>query len=108
MVWCHAWLGEVDTLGTEDVTMAMGTLHNGSGFNTVLPPNSPCWMANATVLPSWYSAMPLVAPSTSWHSAGVNVCLADGSVTFIADEIDPDAWTAFGSRAGGEVVTLGN
>jgi prepilin-type N-terminal cleavage/methylation domain-containing protein/prepilin-type processing-associated H-X9-DG protein len=85
---------------------AMGTLHNGAGFNTVLPPNSPCWMSNATVFPTWFSAMSLVAPSTSWHSGGVNACLADGSVTFIADEIDPDTWTALGSRAGGELISL--
>ena len=85
---------------------ALGTLHIGAGFNTILPPNSPCWMANATVFPSWYSYMSLVAPSTSRHSAGVNACLADGSVRFVADEIDPEIWSALGTRAGGEIVTL--
>jgi prepilin-type N-terminal cleavage/methylation domain-containing protein/prepilin-type processing-associated H-X9-DG protein len=87
---------------------AMGTLHHGAGFNTILPPNSPCWFANATVFPSWYSYMSFVAPSASWHSGGVNVCLADGSVRLVADEVDPDIWTALGSRAGGEMVSLDN
>jgi prepilin-type N-terminal cleavage/methylation domain-containing protein/prepilin-type processing-associated H-X9-DG protein len=84
---------------------ASGNAHNGVAFNTILPPNSPCWMANATAIP-WHGYMSIVAPSASWHAGGVNVCLADGSVRLIADEIDPDAWTAFGSRAGGEIITL--
>jgi hypothetical protein len=32
--------------------------------------------------------------------------MADGSVRFVAENVDPDIWTATGSRAGGEVVTL--
>jgi prepilin-type N-terminal cleavage/methylation domain-containing protein/prepilin-type processing-associated H-X9-DG protein len=85
---------------------ALGTLHNGAGFNTVLPPNSPCWMVNATVFPTWYKHMSLVAPSTSWHSGGVNACLADGSARYFSDEIDPDLWSALSTRAGGEIATL--
>jgi len=40
----------------------------------------------------------------SYHSGGVNVLRADGSVVFIRDSVDPNAWRAFGTRAGGEVL----
>jgi len=38
----------------------------------------------------------------SRHPAGVNVLLADGSVRMIQNTIDPRAWEALGTRAGGE------
>ncbi|MEP3477840.1 MAG: DUF1559 domain-containing protein [Fuerstiella sp.] len=37
-------------------------------------------------------------PPTSWHSGGVNVLLVDGSVRFVANEIDELAWRELGSR----------
>ncbi len=40
----------------------------------------------------------------SWHTGGVNVCFADGSVHFIANSINPQTWQYLGTRAGGEVV----
>jgi prepilin-type N-terminal cleavage/methylation domain-containing protein/prepilin-type processing-associated H-X9-DG protein len=40
----------------------------------------------------------------SFHSGGVNVCFADGSVRFISNGIDLRTWQALGTRAGGEVV----
>lgn len=44
--------------------------------------------------------------ASSYHTGGVNVCRADGSVSFQSDAVDFAAWQAFGSRAGGEVVNL--
>jgi prepilin-type processing-associated H-X9-DG protein len=43
--------------------------------------------------------------ASSYHTGGVNVCFADGSVRFIADGINFFAWQAMGTRAGGEVFT---
>jgi len=43
--------------------------------------------------------------ATSNHSGGVNVCMADGSVRFIKDSVNPMTWWAIGSRNGGEVVS---
>lgn len=40
----------------------------------------------------------------SLHLGGVNVLFADGSVHFIANEIDMDIWRALGSIDGGETV----
>jgi len=45
------------------------------------------------------------APPSSNHPGGVNVALADGSVRFMKDSINPQTWWALGSRAGGEVIS---
>jgi prepilin-type N-terminal cleavage/methylation domain-containing protein/prepilin-type processing-associated H-X9-DG protein len=42
--------------------------------------------------------------SRSYHTGGVNVCFADGSVHFVADSIDPTIWYQLGTRAGGEAI----
>jgi prepilin-type N-terminal cleavage/methylation domain-containing protein/prepilin-type processing-associated H-X9-DG protein len=44
--------------------------------------------------------------ASSYHSGGVNVCLADGSVRFVRDSVDFNAWRAFGTRGNGEVFTI--
>jgi prepilin-type N-terminal cleavage/methylation domain-containing protein/prepilin-type processing-associated H-X9-DG protein len=70
-----------------------------NGFNTLLGPNKPCWRPNG----DWWQ---LVTPASSYHSGGVNVCMTDGSVRFVTDAVDPNVWTATGSRNGGEVANL--
>ena len=70
-----------------------------NGYTHLLPPNSPCWRANG----DWWQ---LVSPPSSFHSSGVNVCMADGSVRYVANDINPDAWTAAGSKAGEEPFSL--
>jgi prepilin-type processing-associated H-X9-DG protein/prepilin-type N-terminal cleavage/methylation domain-containing protein len=44
----------------------------------------------------------------SYHSGGVNVLFADGSVHFITNSIAFPTWQALGSRGGGEVVPGGS
>ncbi len=39
----------------------------------------------------------------SYHSGGVNVAMADGSVRFVRDSISFPTWQAMGTRSGGEV-----
>lgn len=40
----------------------------------------------------------------SYHTGGVNISLADGSVRFVRDSIDIVTWRALGTRANGEVI----
>jgi prepilin-type N-terminal cleavage/methylation domain-containing protein/prepilin-type processing-associated H-X9-DG protein len=40
----------------------------------------------------------------SYHTGGVNVCFADGSVHFVINEISMTTWVALGTKAGGDVV----
>jgi prepilin-type N-terminal cleavage/methylation domain-containing protein/prepilin-type processing-associated H-X9-DG protein len=44
--------------------------------------------------------------ASSYHTGGVNVVMADGSVRFVSDNVDFFAWQAMGSMSGGEVFTL--
>ncbi len=57
-----------------------------------LPPYAPCSESTATA--EHYAR--------SRHAGGVNAGWADGSVRFIANAINPQAYRALGSRAGGE------
>jgi prepilin-type processing-associated H-X9-DG protein len=75
-----------------------GSIWRG-GYNHLMGPNKQCWFTNG----DWWQ---LVSPPTSRHTGGVNVGLADGSVRFINEGIDPDVWTALGSRAAGDQVEL--
>ncbi len=42
----------------------------------------------------------------SYHPGGVNICLSDGSVRFVAETVDVDAWHALWTRAGGEITRI--
>ena len=45
-----------------------------------------------------------LSTARSYHSGGVNVALADGSVRFVSDAVALPTWRALATRAGGEVV----
>jgi len=83
------------------------------GFNTILPPNGPS-CANWRGQTGFYSTQ-------SYHTGGVNLALADGSVRFMSESIDTGnlslrhpgtglspygVWGALGSKDGGEVSSL--
>ncbi len=44
--------------------------------------------------------------ASSYHSGGVNVCLGDGSVRFVSDNVDFNVWRAVGTKTGGESQQL--
>ena len=44
--------------------------------------------------------------ASSYHTGGVVMCKADGSVSFQSDSVTFEVWLATGSRAGGETLTV--
>ena len=67
-------------------------------YNHLLPPNSACWRPD-----DWWA---LVSPASSHHPGVVMAAMCDGSVRPVSDDVDPDAWTAAGTRNGGEQLDL--
>jgi prepilin-type processing-associated H-X9-DG protein len=89
-----------------------------TGFNTIMPPNSPSCVKDSSELTSGLYA------ANSNHSGGVNCGRVDGSVSFVSDTVDtgglPDSvqgkiltgsspygvWGAMGTPDGGESKAL--
>src|SRR5262249_52430789 len=67
-------------------------------YNHVMPPNSPSCSGNGDAGYGAYAA-------SSRHPGGVNICMVDGSVRFVKNSVNNNAWWAIGTRAGGEVVS---
>jgi prepilin-type N-terminal cleavage/methylation domain-containing protein/prepilin-type processing-associated H-X9-DG protein len=82
--------------------------HTNALFNTAAPPNWKCQngaggagVGGAGL--SWDSCVGIV-PSRSLHPGGVNVCLADGSVRFVRDNITLLTWQILGNIGDGQPV----
>jgi prepilin-type N-terminal cleavage/methylation domain-containing protein/prepilin-type processing-associated H-X9-DG protein len=67
-------------------------------YNHYLLPNSPAPDCITYHDPGWKAARSL-------HPGGVNIAFADGHVTFVKNTVNPPAWLAIATRAGGEVVS---
>ena len=78
-----------------------------TSYNHYDTPNSPTpdCIANdlASIGPTRLTAVGFRA-ARSLHSGGVNVTFGDGSVRFIADNVQRDVWRAMATRAGGETA----
>ena len=51
------------------------------------------------------AALKIVGGFGSAHTGGCQVCIADGSVRFLSENIDPFVWSLLGDRADGEMPT---
>ena len=73
-------------------------------YNHFYPPNTAKYDCVTNILNpgvQQYTAAGFKAARSN-HPGGVNVLLADGAVRFARDSVDPLAWTALATRAGGE------
>jgi prepilin-type N-terminal cleavage/methylation domain-containing protein/prepilin-type processing-associated H-X9-DG protein len=98
-------------------TMSNTTWANGnifdSGMTTALTPNTKVLLPKFGPSPFDLDTIdesnggPVYAAITadSYHPGGVNILLADGSVRFIKDSVNPSSWRALGTIAGGEVIS---
>jgi prepilin-type N-terminal cleavage/methylation domain-containing protein/prepilin-type processing-associated H-X9-DG protein len=79
-----------------------------ASYNHFYPPNPPEYdcVANLSIPgPQLYTAVGFKA-ARSFHPGGVNALMADGAVRFIANSIQPNIWSALGTRAGGEIAVV--
>ncbi len=86
--------------------------HGGVLFTTRITPNtlvpdvfdycsdSPVQRAPCT--DAGFSA-PMFLSAKSYHNGGVNLGMADASVTYVADEVDATIYKGLGTRGGGEI-----
>ena len=109
------WLPSVTTLSgyVTGGTRAYDGMPIYTGFNAILPPNSPSCLFGNINSRGTMSAQ-------SWHTGGVNVVFGDGSVRFIGESIDAGnpsnlealsgpspygVWGALATINGGEVAS---
>ncbi|SIO35687.1 prepilin-type N-terminal cleavage/methylation domain-containing protein/prepilin-type processing-associated H-X9-DG domain-containing protein [Singulisphaera sp. GP187] len=83
-----------------------------SGVTTAVPPNTKVTYPGYSGPFDWVSVDennggPTYASlsASSYHSGGVNVLFADGSVKFVKDSVNGFTWRALGTIAGGEVIS---
>jgi prepilin-type N-terminal cleavage/methylation domain-containing protein/prepilin-type processing-associated H-X9-DG protein len=81
-------------------------------YNHYYPPNSTTCdcITSVTVDPTPPPAKPLLYAAYGWraarslHPGGVNILLADGSLHYIADEIDLNLWRGLSTRNAGDPI----
>ncbi|MCU0721724.1 MAG: DUF1559 domain-containing protein [Pirellula sp.] len=73
-------------------------LHHQHRYQHISPPNSRSC--------GYFVVGKATMPASSRHTGGVNVALADGSVSFVTSTIDRVAWRAIGTRNGGEISSI--
>ena len=100
-----------ETVFHGDTTYTIGDIEDGN-FNTIflVERKTPvCWMDPFQEI-TFEEACKGVNVSEdgigSPHPGGVNVCIFDGSVSFISDTIHPDTLRALFTRAGGESIPI--
>jgi prepilin-type N-terminal cleavage/methylation domain-containing protein len=85
-------------------------VHGGTMFTTLYPPLSayqdriPWTVDTNPAAPATSTVDNAMQSLRSGHTVGVNIAKADGSATFLGEDVDPTAYRALGSRNGGELT----
>lgn len=66
------------------------------------------WLPNSPVDRTAHQVKFMYLPMGSFHTGGINVALADGSVDFLSDDIAQNVYEAFGTINGGDVAASPN
>ena len=105
-------LAEIDHQMQSSHTHVFESAHIGRSWSSGWPLAAPTYMHVKTpnTLIGHYSSSAVegdfvITPSSN-HGGGVNLAMADGSVHFAPNGIDPQVWRAIGSRDDGSYVTL--
>src|SRR5262249_20493166 len=98
----NPWSSTISYIGTEYERALYGTVY----YNHTLPPN---WNRKVSSNQRYNCGDTGITyfhvSASSYHTGGVNLVMADGSVRFVRDSINFTSWQAVGSKAGGEVVS---
>jgi prepilin-type N-terminal cleavage/methylation domain-containing protein/prepilin-type processing-associated H-X9-DG protein len=85
-----------DQKGEEWLNHQMGW---GGAYCHMMTPNK-----KTCVYDGWHTDSGVITASSN-HPGGVNMCFMDGSVRFLKDSVNQNAWWAIATHAGGEVVS---
>jgi prepilin-type N-terminal cleavage/methylation domain-containing protein/prepilin-type processing-associated H-X9-DG protein len=77
-----------------------------AAYNHYFPPNPPQYDCITNTLSVGQQQLTAIGfrAARSLHPGGVNTLFGDGSVKFLADNINPTIWRGVATRSGGEVV----
>ena len=76
----------------------------GGGYSHIMTPNLKACYFSGNSLGGAQPDFTLVGAS-SYHPGGVNMAFIDGSARFIKNSVNPHAWWALATKAGGEVIS---
>jgi prepilin-type N-terminal cleavage/methylation domain-containing protein/prepilin-type processing-associated H-X9-DG protein len=100
-------VGPTNSINYSGLQYYRGGINHNSFYSHTLPPN---WNRPSAGAQKYNcddaSFRRAHIAASSYHSGGVNVCLADGTVRFIDDGITFSVWQALGTYRGNESVTL--
>ena len=96
---CQASTTTIDYSDRIGGSWLTGDARYGNMFTVLMTPNTKS-CSDVTTL--YFASGDTGLTPSSDHSGGINVAMADGSVTFVSNSVDRNAWWAMGSRDGGE------
>jgi len=80
-------------------------VHGTNAYNHVGTPNTLACHNKTQESTQVWEISNGIAPPTSRHTGGVNMCFADGSVKFVKDSVNVQTFWALGTRKGGETIS---